>query len=93
MEKVINSLSQSKSVTGGTSLITVYIPSNTDLWLSSSMLNSELSTAHNIKSKSVRKGVIAALKTCIYKLKSYNKHTAPDNGLVLCAGDIINTYF
>jgi len=45
-----------------------------------------MSTAQNIKSKSVRKDVITALKAAMYQIKHYKSAKAPDNGLVLCAG-------
>ncbi len=53
------------------------------------MLARELATASNIKSKHVRKHVIAALKSGMYKLKTYKKSKAPENGLILCCGDIL----
>lgn len=87
----IRDLGSARSNSGGTSLVTMYVPSNFALSLVSEKLTSELSTAPNIKSKAVRKDVISALKSAMSALKSYNKHQAPSNGLVLCAGD--STYY
>ena len=83
----VRELSQSLSTSGGTSLITMYIPSCYSLSLASEKLTSELSTAPNIKSKAVRKNVISAIKSAQMALKSYKHHNAPLNGLVLCAGE------
>ena len=49
-----------------------------------------MSTASNIKSKTVRKDVISALKSSMYLIKAYKKSEAPKNGLVIYAGDIEN---
>jgi len=80
-------LSLAKANSGGTSLVTMYIPSCYSMSLVSDKITSELSTAPNIKSKAVRKDVISALKSASNAIKSYNKHIAPVNGLVLCAGE------
>ena len=88
-KEFIQYLSQAKSTTGGTSLVTMYIPGNTDLWLVSSTLSSELSTSQNIKSKPVKKGVQSALKAAQNQIKMWNGSKAPSNGLVLCSGDIM----
>jgi len=50
-----------------------------------------MSTAHNIKSKTVRKDVISALKSAQYLLKKYKKSKAPKNGLVLLAGIVASS--
>jgi len=86
--KDIQQLAKATSVSGGTSLVTYYVPSNSDIWLVTDTLNSELSTAQNIKNKTVRKGVISALRSAMYQLKAYTSAKAPENGLVLCAGEI-----
>lgn len=83
----IRDLGLAKANSGGTSLVTLYIPSGYAMSLVSDRLTSELSTAPNIKSKAVRKDVISALKSANAAIKSYNKHNAPVNGLVLCAGE------
>ena len=83
----VRDLSLAKANSCGTSLVTLYIPSGYAISLVSDKLTSELSTAPNIKSKSVRKDVISALKSASATIKSFNRHTAPENGLVLCAGE------
>ncbi len=83
----VRDLNSAKALSGGTSLVTLYIPSGYQMSLVSDKLTSELATAPNIKSKSVRKDVISALKSAQAILRSYNKHIAPENGLVLCAGE------
>lgn len=83
-------LSQQRSETNGTSLITVYIPSGYSLSLITKKLVLEQSTGTNIKDKNVGKAVLSALRSSLQTLKSYGKHNAPENGLVLCAG-MVNT--
>ena len=83
----LRNIDSAKSASGGTSLITLYIPSNYAMSLVSEKLMSELSTASNIKNKNVRKDVISALKSAMSTIKSYNKYVAPENGLILCAGE------
>lgn len=78
------------SASGGTSLITYYIKSVSDIWLAINKLSEEQGTASCIKSKSVRKDVISAIKSAIYALKNYH-HEGDDNGLVICSG-IANSY-
>jgi peptide subunit release factor 1 (eRF1) len=85
-KQIVKSLSQMSSVSGGTSLVTLYIPSNAQIGLTTSKLVAELSTASNIKDRSVRNDTITALKSSIALLKSSNLHTAHENGLVLCSG-------
>ena len=86
---ILKQLQNAKALAGGTSLVTYYMPANSALWLASHTLTSELSTSQNIKSKSVKKGVQSALKMGIQRLKTCKLMKAPENGLVLCAGDII----
>jgi len=86
-KEIFKEMSQAKSQTGGTSLITMYIPSGFSMSLVTKELSKELSTASNIKDKSVRKAVITALKSSLSCVKMFNLHTAPENGLVLCSGE------
>ena len=88
----IKELSNLKSQTGGTSLVTLYIPSGYSLNLITKKLTTELSTGSNIKDKNVGKSVITALKSSLQLLKTTNGHNAPENGLVLCAGEV-GSYF
>ena len=86
---LITALSNARSESGGTSLITLYIPGGSALWLASEKMTSELSTASNIKSKTVRKDVEQALRSALYQIKNYVSQKAPENGLVLCSGSVI----
>ena len=87
--QTILTLSQLKSASGGTSLITYYLLGNTSIWLAVEKLNNELGTAKNIKSRVVRNDVIQALKSGLYQLKNYCSQRTPENGLVLCSGNVI----
>ena len=87
--QTITTLSQVKSQSGGTSLITYYLQGGSSFWLSIEKLNSELSTATHIKSKLVRKDVEPAIRCALYQLKNYKSAKVPENGLVLCAGNVI----
>jgi len=84
-------LSTVKAKSGGTSLVTLYIPANTSITQAINHLNSELSLAGNIKSKSVSKDVKSALCSGLYLLKntSFEKHKTGPNGLVLCCGETL----
>ena len=84
----IKSLSEMKSSSGGTSLVTYYIPNNIQMAIQK--LNQELCTSYNIKSKAVRKDVIHALKSGIYILKNYQGSL--ENGIVLFSGITNNKY-
>lgn len=87
-KQFISYLNDVRSKSDGTSLITLYIPSEYNLWLAVDFLVQERSSASNIKDKNVRNDVISALKTGIYNLKSLGTNLAPKNGLVLCCGEI-----
>lgn len=82
---VVQKLSNAKSITGGTSLITIYVPPLMNLSLISNQLNSELSTSQNIKNKTVKSSVQNSIKCAQQQLKLINQ-TAPSNGLVICSG-------
>lgn len=87
-KNIVQDLSKTSSKTRGTSLVTLYVPSNTNLNQVTSKLTCELSTSQNIKDKSVRYNVQSALKSGLHKIKSYPEYKAPENGFVLCAGEI-----
>jgi peptide subunit release factor 1 (eRF1) len=91
-QSLVKELSKAKATSGGTSLVTFYIPANQQVSNAISKLNSELATSKNIKSKSVSKDVGLALSSALYKLKntSFEKHSSGDNGLVLCAGQLVS---
>ncbi|MFH1237015.1 MAG: peptide chain release factor aRF-1 [Candidatus Aenigmatarchaeota archaeon] len=69
-----------------TELISVYIPAGFNLYKVVEQINSEKSTAQNIKSKTVRKNVMSALERITQHLKLYKQ--TPPNGLVIFAGNI-----
>lgn len=69
-----------------TELITVYIPRGFSLNNVSEQVRQEQSTAQNIKSKAVRKNVMAALEKILQHLKLY-KNT-PANGLAIFCGNV-----
>lgn len=90
---LVKDLSQARSSSKGTSLITLYVPSGINLGLVSTQLTQELSTSQNIKSKHVRSDVQSALRSGLQKIKSLPGHNAPENGFVLCSGhfDVITS--
>lgn len=86
---ILETLSKLKSQSGGTSLITYYIQGSTSIWLVVEKLQNELSTCSNIKSKNVRKEVESALRSALYQMNNLKSAKIPDNGLVLCAENVI----
>ncbi|MEK6875699.1 MAG: peptide chain release factor aRF-1 [Nanoarchaeota archaeon] len=84
LEELIEELSQYKG--RHTELITVYVPAGYDVNAVSRQLDSEKSTAKNIKSTTTRKNVIDALEKINRELKEYKK--TPENGLALFSGNI-----
>src|SRR3989344_9663446 len=69
-----------------TELVTVLIPAGANINLTQRQLESEKSTASNIKSKQTRKNVIDALDTIIREMK--NIRATPQNGLAIFCGNI-----
>jgi len=69
-----------------TELVTVLIPSGTNIHQVSGQLEAEKSTAANIKSKQTRTAVTTALETILRELKNYKQ--TPQNGLALFAGNV-----
>ncbi|MBR9706657.1 peptide chain release factor 1, partial [Candidatus Pacearchaeota archaeon] len=69
-----------------TELITVYVPTGMDVNLITRQLESEKSTATNIKSTATRKNVQDALESLIRITKQMKQ--APPNGLGLFAGNV-----
>ena len=69
-----------------TELISVYIPDGYDLHKKRNQLADEQGTAQNIKSKSTRLNVIAALEKLQAELKNLKK--TPKNGLILFCGNV-----
>ncbi len=69
-----------------TELVTVYVPAGYSLNEIVSMLRTELGTAENIKSKSVRKNVTTAIDKIIRHLMLYKQN--PPNGLAVFCGNV-----
>ena len=65
MEDYTRLLSQQQSLSGGTSLITMYIPPNGRVSLSKQKLTNEMGLVSNIKSKVVQKHTKTALKSAL----------------------------
>ena len=65
MEDYIRLLSHQQSLSGATSLITMYIPPSGRVSLSKEKLTSELGLVSNIKSKVVQKHMKTALKSAL----------------------------
>ncbi len=87
-KEVLDQLANTSSSTGGTNLITYFVPALSDMKLVTSHFTTEMSSAQNIKDKHVRDGVKSAIKSIMQLLKSYKKTLAPTNGLVLLGGEI-----
>ena len=69
-----------------TELITVYVPAGFDINLITKQLESEKSTAANIKSTTTRKNVQDALESLVRVCKGMRQ--TPKNGLALFAGNV-----
>jgi len=69
-----------------TELVSVYIPAGFNLAKVVEQIKQEQSTAQNIKSKTVRKNVMAALEKILQHLKLYKQ--TPANGLVIFCGNV-----
>lgn len=70
----------------GTELVSLYIPLNKQISDVVQYLREEYSTSSNIKSKSTRKNVLAAIESIMSRLKSYR--FAPETGLVFFVGHV-----
>ena len=70
----------------GTELVSLYIPPNKQISDVVQYLREEYSTSSNIKSKSTRKNVLAAIESIMSRLKSYR--FAPETGLVFFVGHV-----
>lgn len=84
LEEFIDSMRERKA--RHTELITVYVPAGYDINLITRQLESEKSTAANIKSTTTRKNVQEALENLI-RIAKQMKQT-PKNGLALFAGNV-----
>ena len=65
MEDYIRLLSRQQSLSGGSSLITMYIPPNGRVSLSKQKLTNEMGLVSTIKSKVVQKHTKTALKSAL----------------------------
>ena len=70
----------------GTELVSLYIPQSKQISDVVQYLREEYSTSSNIKSKSTRKNVLAAIESIMSRLKSYR--FAPETGLVFFVGHV-----
>ncbi|MDE1861021.1 MAG: peptide chain release factor aRF-1 [Candidatus Micrarchaeota archaeon] len=84
---IMKEIKRLKSVRGyGTELISVYVPAGYNLTEEISKLREEHSQSSNIKSKTVRTNVQAALEKIMQYLKLYKE--TPKNGLAVFCGNI-----
>ncbi|MBU1252174.1 MAG: peptide chain release factor aRF-1 [Nanoarchaeota archaeon] len=84
VEEIVEELEKHKG--RATELITVYIPAGQNIYTVADQLESEKSTAKNIKSTGTRKNVGNALDKITRYLKDYNK--TPENGLAIFCGNV-----
>jgi peptide chain release factor subunit 1 len=68
----------------GTELISLYVPPSKQIHDVTSHLKNEYSQSSNIKSKTTRKNVTAAIESILSKLKYFKK--PPENGIVFFVG-------
>jgi len=69
-----------------TELVSVYIPAGFNLHEIINMLRQEYTLTENVKNKTVRNNVLAAIDKILQELKFYPK--TPENGLALFAGNV-----
>ena len=69
-----------------TELISIYVPADYSIEKVREQVFQEISTAQNIKSKTTRKNVLAALEKILQELKLYRK--TPPNGMVIFCGNV-----
>jgi peptide chain release factor subunit 1 len=69
-----------------TELISLYVPPSKLISFVTSYLKNEYSQSSNIKSKSTRKNVMAAIESIISRLKTFKK--PPENGIVFFIGHV-----
>lgn len=91
---LLKQLSTCRSESTGTSLISYFLTNGdaASIISATNKLNQEISVSNNIKSKSVRKDVICALKSAVYHLKTY-KNCNNKNGIVLFSGKIAQNQY
>jgi peptide chain release factor subunit 1 len=69
-----------------TELVSVYVPSGFNLQEIVNMLRQEYTLTENVKNKTVRNNVLAAIDKILQELRFFNK--TPENGLALFAGNV-----
>src|SRR3972149_9962853 len=84
LKKLINELRNIKG--RHTELVTVYMPSGSNILDTVNQIRNEQGTAINIKSKSTRKNVVDALEKILQHLKLYKE--IPHHGLIMFCGNI-----
>jgi peptide chain release factor subunit 1 len=84
LRRIISELEQIRGK--HTELISIYVPANFNLDSLRNQVLQEKSTAQNIKSKTTRKNVIAALERIYQELKRYRK--TPANGMAIFCGNV-----
>ena len=91
MEDFIRLLAKQQSLSGGTSLISMYIPPNGRVSLSKQKLTNEMGLVSNIKSKVVQKHTKTALKSALQQLNQLKEPRISCRGLLLLSGIIKHT--
>ena len=84
LKKIVNELKTYRA--RHTEFITIYVPESFNLNVVRDQLAQELSTASNIKSKTTRKNVLAALEKALSETRNYK--VTPENGLAIFAGNV-----
>ena len=70
-----------------TELVTVLVPAGSNLNVVIDQLESEKSTARNIKSKTTQKNVIEAIERIVRQLRMLGQ-TTPPNGIAVYSGNV-----
>ena len=87
MRKFAGLIEELESIKGRhTELVTIYIPAGYNINKASEQIRAEQSTAQNIKSKTVRKNVMAALEKILAHLKGYRQ--TPPLGIAIFCGNV-----
>lgn len=85
IKKLVKKLTAARG--NGTSMISLIVPPGGKISLVSKMLNDEMGTATNIKSRVNRLSVLGAITSVLQRLKLYNK--VPENGLIIYCGKCV----
>lgn len=90
LRRLVKQLSGLKSTNNSTSLVSLYIPTNTKLIDVSKMISSEITKANNVKCRVTRQNTSKALQSISTHLKSLN--IIPTNGLIIFTGQTSDNY-